>query len=93
MTARLTPWLVAIALAIALAALGPALDGLDDHSHEYAQADDLQAAIIRARDEQRFAQAAQAMCGPQAAWQQLADGSVQCRTKHGRPTITVQVSP
>jgi hypothetical protein len=93
MTARLTPWLVALLLAIALSALGPALDGIDDHSHEYAQADDLQAAIIRARDEQRFAQAAQAMCGPQAAWQQLSDGSVQCRTKHGRPTITVQVSP
>lgn len=93
MTARLTPWLIALLLAIALSALGPALDGIDDHSHEYAQADDLQAAIIRARDEQRFAEAAQDMCGPQAAWQQLADGSVQCRTKHGRPTVKVTVSP
>lgn len=91
--ARAIPWIAGIALAIALSALGPALDGIDDHSHEYAQADDLQAAIIRARDEQRFAQAAQAMCGPQAAWQQLSDGSVQCRTKYGKPTITVQVSP
>jgi len=92
-TARLLPWALALLMALALSALGPALDGVDDHHAEYAQADDLQAALNRARDEKRFAQAAQAMCGPQAAWQQLHDGSVQCRTKYGRPTVTVQVSP
>lgn len=93
MTARLLPWLSGILLVLGVSALGPWLDGVDDHSYEWAQADDLQAAIIRARDEKRFAQAAQAMCGPQAAWQALPDGSVQCRTKYGRPTITVKVSP
>ena len=93
MIARATPWILASLLVAALAGLGPALDGIDDHSAEWAQADDLQAAINRAIAEQRFAKAAQDMCGPQAAWQQLADGSVQCRTKHGRPTITVQVHP
>ncbi len=93
MTARLIPWAAALAMAFVLASLGPWLDGIDDHSTEWRQAEDIQAALIRARDEQRFAAAAQDMCGPQAAWKQLADGSVQCRTKHGRPTITVQVSP
>ena len=66
---------------------------LDDHSAEQDMADDLQGAIQRATDEQRFAQAAQALCGSQAAWEPSLDGSVQCRTKHGRPTITVKVSP
>ncbi len=89
----LSTFAAALVIALILASLGPALDGIDDHSTEWRQAEDIQAALIRARDEQRFAAAAQDMCGPQAAWQQLADGSVQCRTKHGRPTITVQVSP
>lgn len=93
MSARLTPWLIASLLVLGTSALGPWLDGIDDHHAEYAQADDLQAALNRARDEKRFAQAAQAMCGPQAAWEQLHDGSVQCRTKHGRPTVKVTVSP
>lgn len=93
MIARATPWILASLLVVALAALGPALDHMDDHSAEFAVADDLQAAINRAVAEQRFARAAQDLCGPQAAWQQLADGSVQCRTKYGKPTITVQVHP
>jgi len=79
-----------VAAVLTLAWLGPALD---DHSGEWQQAEDLQDAINAAIAEQRFAQAAQALCGPQAAWAQLQDGSVQCSTKRGRPTITVQVSP
>lgn len=82
--------LIAVAMVGALAWLGPSLD---DHSDEWAQALTLQDAINEAIHQEKFALAAQALCGPQAAWQQLNDGSVQCRTKHGRPTITVQVSP
>lgn len=93
MTARLLPWLAGILLVIGVSALGPWLDGVDDHSYEWAQADDLQAAINQAREQQRFAQAAQKACGPQARWEQLVDGSVMCRTRYGKPTITVQVSP
>lgn len=82
------------ALAIAIAGLlcwfGPSLD---DHSDEWDQAVYLQDAINEAIRQEKFAVAAQALCGPQAAWQQLNDGSVQCRTKTGRPTITVMVSP
>lgn len=79
-----------LAMAVALAWFGPSLD---DHGTEQAQAQDLQLALQEAATEQRFARAAQDLCGPQAAWQELPDGSVQCRTKYGRPTITVKVSP
>lgn len=82
------------ALAIAIAALlcwfGPSLD---DHSDEFDQAVDLQMAINAAIEQGKFDRAAQAVCGPQSPWVQIADGSVQCSTKHGRPTITVKVSP
>ena len=44
--------------------------------------------------EQRFARAAQAMCGGENAyWELLADGAVQCKTKRGHKTITAQVTP
>jgi hypothetical protein len=82
--------LIAVAMVTALCWLGPSLD---DHSDEWNQAVYLQDAINAAIAQEKFALAAQALCGPQAAWQQLNDGSVQCRTKNGRPTITVQVAP
>ena len=68
-------------------------DNIPDHSAEQDQAVDLQAAIVASIAQERFDRAAQAVCGPQAAWAQLNDGSVQCSTKHGKPTITVKVSP
>jgi hypothetical protein len=82
--------IMALAMVAALSWLGPTLD---DHSAEWDQAVTLQDAINAAIAQEKFALAAQALCGPQAAWAQLNDGSVQCRTKHGKPTITVQVSP
>lgn len=43
--------------------------------------------------ELRFAKAAAALCGGEnAAWELLADGSVQCRTKRGHKTMTAQVT-
>lgn len=81
---------LALAVLLLLCWFGPSLD---DHSAEWDQAVTLQDAINAAIAQEKFAVAAQAVCGPQAAWQQLQDGSVMCRTKYGRPTITVQVSP
>lgn len=82
------------ALSFAFVALlcwfGPSLD---DHSDEFDQAVDLQGAIQAAIEQGKFDRAAQAVCGPQSPWVQTADGSVQCSTKHGRPTILVRVSP
>lgn len=43
--------------------------------------------------ELRFARAAAALCGENAAWELLGDGSVQCKTKRGHKTITAQVQP
>jgi hypothetical protein len=82
--------LIAIAMVAALCWLGPTLD---DHSAEFDQAVDLQAAITASIEQGKFEAAAQAVCGPQSPWVQTVDGSVQCSTKHGRPTITVTVSP
>ena len=86
-----TTWLAGITIALLIAA-GINLD-IDDHSAEAAQAVDLQYAINQAIEQKRFDRAAQAVCGPQSPWVQLPDGSVQCSTRHGRPTITVKVSP
>lgn len=88
----LTAWLAGITLAL-LIGCAHYLDDIPDHSAEWDQAVYLQDAINAAIDQRKFDRAAQALCGPQAAWQQLQDGSVQCKTKHGRPTITVQVAP
>ena len=78
------------AMIVVLAWFGPSID---DHSAEADQAVDLQAAINQAIRQEKFAQAAQAVCGPQSPWVQLNDGSVQCSTRYGKPTITVKVSP
>lgn len=93
MNARALPWLAGLLLAAILAGCGPWLDGIDDHHAEWDQSRDLQVALQQAAEQKRFARAAQDLCGPQAAWQQLPDGSVQCKTKYGRPTVTVRVSP
>ena len=82
--------LLAIGIAALLCWFGPSID---DHSAEADQAVDLQAAIVASIAQEKFAQAAQAVCGPQSPWVQLNDGSVQCSTRYGKPTITVKVSP
>lgn len=82
--------LLATTMALLLCWFGPSID---DHSAEFDQAADLQFAINQAIEQGKFDRAAQAVCGPQSPWVQLNDGSVQCSTKYGRPTITVRVSP
>jgi len=80
---------LAVTAAILLAWLGP---GLDDHSAEVDQARELEQAQRDAQRVARFEHAAQAICGPQAAWKMLADGiSIQCLTKRGIKTIVAQV--
>ena len=82
--------LLATTIGLLLCWFGPTLD---DHSAENDQAVDLQYAINQSIRQEKFAQAAQAVCGPQSPWVQLNDGSVQCSTRYGKPTITVKVSP
>lgn len=78
-----------LAIAAALGWLGPALDGIDDHSDERAQADNIEQAYRDAERLARFERAVTQLCGPQAAWKLIGDGVVQCMTKVGRPTIRV----
>lgn len=83
-----TAWLAGITVALLIAA-SINLD-IDDHSAENDQAVELQYAINQAIAQEKFAQAAQAMCGPQSPWSEPAPGVVQCHNKHGRKTVIAQ---
>lgn len=86
--------LTAVAMIALLGWLGPALD---DHSAEFDQAADIEAARHQASAQARYDAAVQRLCGPNAAWMELADGEIQCKTKRGTPTrrvtLTAQVTP
>lgn len=87
-------WLLALILA-ALLSSAWLLDRplIDDHSSERAQADSLQDAIKAEAVQARFAKAAQAICGSNAAWADLGNGAVQCLTHRGHKTTVAQVQP
>lgn len=83
---------IALAALIALVlASSYLLDGPSVWATAQAMADDAKAAQHQAaeqdkatRSRTRFEQAAQDMCGPNAGWQDVGNGVVQCLTKHGR---------
>lgn len=81
-----------LAIAATLGILGP---GLDDHSDDYVQLADIEAARQTAAERIRFEHAAQQLCGPNAAWTETADGSaIQCFTKRGhRAAVVVSTTP
>lgn len=67
------------------------LDGPSDHQAAMDAASDAKATQAEQRAQARFEKAAQAMCGDNAGWTQLANGSVQCLTKRGHKTQKVQL--
>jgi hypothetical protein len=85
---------ILMAIAIALT-LGSAhlLDGPSDtaaaQDSAASAADAAKQARNKAREQERFAQAAARICGENASWRELADGSIQCATKRGHPTLRV----
>lgn len=81
--------LTALAIIVALAWLGPSLD---DHSADYAQAADIEAAQLQASAQARYDAAVQRLCGPNAAYMELQDGAIQCTTKRGTPTQRVTLT-
>jgi hypothetical protein len=85
---RLINWLLALAIAAMLSA-GCLLDGPSLHSTEQATASSLMDAQNAAAADLRFAHAAAAVCGPNAAAKDLGDGTVQCYTHKGRKTARV----
>lgn len=88
----IAPWLAAIAIVLAYICMA-ALDGPTDHSTDVAQAQAIDDAHKAEAARLRFEAAAQAMCGPQAAWRAVDQTSVQCLNKRGRKTIVAQVTP
>ena len=87
---RLTNIALAALIALVLAS-SYLLDGPAAWQTAQAMANDAQAAQQQAQREDkatrsrtRFEQAAQDLCGPQAGWQDVGNGVVQCLTKHGR---------
>lgn len=88
--------LINAALVLAIAALLSSaylLDGPDDHSAEWSQAQDIEAAQKDAQAAARFDQAARLMCGSEnAAWADLGTGSIQCSTKRAHRTVRVAVA-
>ena len=87
-------WLLALIFA-ALLSGACLLDGplIEEHSFERVQADSLQDAIKAEVVQARFARAAQAICGENAAWVDVGSGVVQCTTKRGFKTQIAKVQP
>jgi hypothetical protein len=66
-----------------------AVEGPSDVDAAQAQYNEMQAAIKNEAAGTRFAKAAALLCGENAGYKELADGSVQCYTKRGTKTIKV----
>ena len=89
---RLINWALA-GLAALVMSSAYLLDGPSDHQAAIDTAAAERAARREVLAEARFARAAQAACGENAAWQLREDGAVQCLTKRGFKTVTAQVAP
>ena len=83
-------WTLAVAVSLALST-AYLLDGPSDHQAAMDAAADAKATQAEQRTQARFEKAAQAMCGDNAGWTKLDNGSVQCFTKQGRKTQKVQL--
>ena len=83
-------WTLAVAVSLALST-AYLLDGPSDHQAAIDAAADAKATQAEQRTQARFEKAAQAMCGDNAGWTKLDNGSVQCFTKTGRKTQKVQL--
>lgn len=85
-THRLINWLLALLICLGMAT-SYLLDNPSDHAAAVAHATSLDDAKDAAAREVRFAKAAAAVCGINAAAQDLGDGTVQCMTHKGRKTV------
>ena len=83
-------WTLTVAVAVVLST-AYLLDGPSDHQAAIDAAADAKATQREQAALARFEKAAQAMCGENAGWAKLDNGSVQCFTKTGRKTQKVQL--
>jgi hypothetical protein len=87
---HLINWGLAVAVA-AMLSTAYLLDGPSDHQAAIDAAADAKATQREQAQQARFEKAAQAMCGDNAGWKLLENGSVQCFTKTSRKTQKVQL--
>ena len=83
-------WTMAVAVSLALST-AYLLDGPSDVQAAIDAAADAKATQAEQRAQVRFERAAQQMCGDNAGWAKLDNGSVQCFTKRGHKTQKVQL--
>jgi hypothetical protein len=83
------PRTLIIVIGLIVAWLGPALDDRSAEADQVAAIDD---ARQQAAQQARYNAAVQSMCGPNAAWMELADGEIQCTNKRGTPTTRVTIT-
>ena len=83
-------WTLAVAVSLVLST-AYLLDGPSDHQAAIDAAADAKATQREQAALARFEKAAQQMCGENAGWTKLDNGSVQCFTKQGRKTQKVQL--
>ena len=65
---------------------------MTDHSAEFAQAEEMQAALTDAEQQHRRDTAAQYACGPNSAHEWISPTVVQCYTTRGRKAGHVEVA-
>ena len=87
---HLINWTLA-ALAALVLSTAYLLDGPSDYQAAIDAAADAKATQREQAQQARFEKAAQQMCGENAGWTQLENGSVQCFTKRGHKTQKVQL--
>lgn len=78
-------WALAVAMALVLST-AYLLDGPSDYQAAVDSAANTRATQLEQLAMERFEKAAQAMCGENAGWKLLDNGSVQCFTKRGYRT-------
>ena len=83
-------WTLAVAVAAVLST-AYLLDGPSDHQAAMDAAADAKATQAEQAQQARFEKAAQQMCGNNAGWKLLENGTVQCFTKRGHKTQKVQL--
>jgi hypothetical protein len=87
---HLINWTLAVLTALMLST-AYLLDWPSDHQAAIDAAADAKATQREQAQQARFERAAQAMCGENAGWTRLDNGSVQCFTKRGYKTQKVQL--
>ena len=87
---KIINWTLAVAVSAVLST-AYLLDGPSNHQAAMDAAADAKATQREQAALARFEKAAQAMCGENAGWAKLDNGSVQCFTKRGHKTQKVQL--